>query len=273
MKKLLNYSTKYIDDEIKRRQSCLESAKHEIRTGMDYREILYQRLDQRMAEQAYDWVINSLCDLFFEYAQDGDIRMQLDVDAKAAKESYYIAALIGVLCYEMIEKGFTHHVLDSGSLYDFKKNNFNFSKVAILANEYELALKMTGMDTVEGALVSQDYSLACEILPDSPEDDSIGTDEITQCMWAIAHGDEKLFNNYIEKRIKMLRRYARLNPRTFDSWGMAAVKLAQRRGIQCHIDVIELPYQLLDDIRVDTRGLIFPKAEQIRSIIGEKKRS
>ena len=126
MKKLLNYSTKYIDDEIKRRQSCLESAKHESRTGMDYREILYQRLDQRMAEQAYDWVINSLCDLFFEYAQDGDIRMQLDVDAKAAKESYYIAALIGVLCYEMIEKGFTHKIISISLKWRFLQMNTNW---------------------------------------------------------------------------------------------------------------------------------------------------
>ena len=86
-------------------------------------------------------------------------------------------------------------------------------------------------------------------------------------MWAIAHGDEKLFNKYLEKRIKMLRCYARLSPTTFDSWGLAVIKLAQQRGIQCNLNVIELPYQLLDDIRIDTSGLTFPKAEQIHSII------
>ena len=267
MKKLPSYSTKYIDNEIKRSR---ESAEHGIATDTDFKEMLYQRLDQRIAEQAYDWIINSLRDLFLWYAGDGDIRMQLDVDAKSAKESYYIAALIGALCYEMIEKGFSHHVFDSGYPYDFKKNNFNFSKAAILANEYELALKMTGNDTVEGALISHNYPLACAILPENPEDDSSGSDEIRQCMWAIAHGDEKLFNKYLEKRIKMLRRYARLSPTTFDSWGLAVLKLAQQRGIRCSLNVIELPYQLLDDIRIDTSGLIFPKAEQIHSIISEK---
>lgn len=267
MKKLLSYSTKYIDNEIKKYH---ESAKRGIDTDTDFKEMLYQRLDRRIAEQAYDWIINSLCDLFFWYAGGGDIRMQLDGDKTAAKESYYIATLIGVLCYEMIEKGFLHHVLDSGYPYDFKKNNFNFSKAAILANEYELALKMTGTDTVEGALVSHNYLLACALLPKSPEDDSIGTDEIRQCMWAIAHADEKLFNKYMEKRIKMLRRYARLSPTTFDSWGLAAIKLAHQRGIRCNLNVIELPYQFLDDIRIDTSGLTFSKAEQIRSIIGEK---
>ena len=262
MKKQLSYSTKYIDSTLKYRKS----AEH----GIDLKEMLYQRLDKRIAEQAYDWIINSLRDLFLWYAGDGDIHMQLDVDTKAAKENYYIAALIGALCYEMIEKGFSHHVFDSGYPYDFKKNNFNFSKAAILANEYELALRMTGTDTVEGALVSHNYPLACAILPENPEDDSIGSDEIRQCMWAIAHGDEKLFNKYLEKRIKMLRRYARLSPTTFDSWGLAVIKLAQQRGIRCNLNVIELPYQRLDDIRIDTSELVFPKAEQIHSIISEK---
>ena len=259
MKKPLSYSTKYIDNALKER----ESAEY----GIDLKETLYQRLDQRIAEQAYDWIINSLRDLFLWYAGDGDIHMQLDVDKKAAKENYYIAALIGNLCYEMLEKGFSHHVFDSGYPYDFKKNNFNFSKTAILANEYELALKMTGTDTVEGALVLHDYPLACAILPENPEDDSISADEIRQCMWAIAHGDEILFNKYLEKRIKTLRRYGRLSPTTFDSWGLAVIKLAQQRGIQCNLNVIELPYQLLDDIRIDTSGLVFPKAEQIYAIM------
>lgn len=267
MKKQLSHSTKYIDVKIKQYQ---ENAKHGLYTNTDYKELLYQRLDKRIAEQSYDWIINSLCDLFFEYAGCGDIRMQLDADRAAAKESYYIAALIGVLCYEMIEKGFSHHVLDSGYPFDFKKNNFSFSKAAILANEHELALKITGTDTVEGALVSHDYPLACALLPKSPEDDSISTDEIQQCMWAIAYADEKLFNKYLEKRIKMLRRYAPISPTTFDSWGLTAIKLAQQRGIQCNLNVIELPYHLLDDNRIETSGLTFPKTAQIRSIIDEK---
>ena len=259
MKKPLSYSTKYIDKALKDR----ESAEY----GIDLKETLYQRLDQRIAEQAYDWIINSLRDLFLWYAGDGDIHMQLDADKKAAKENYYIAALIGALCYEMLEKGFSHHVYDSGYPYDFKKNNFNFSRAAILANEYELALKMTGTDTVEGALILRNYPLACTILPENPEDDSMSTDEIRQCMWAIAYGDETLFNKYLEKRIKILRRYGRLSPTTFDSWGLAVIKLAQQRGIQCNLNVIELPYQLLDDTRIDTSGLVFPKAEQIYSIM------
>ena len=100
MKKQLSHSTKYIDVKIEKYQ---ENAKHGLYTNTDYKELLYQRLDKRIAEQSYDWIINSLCDLFFEYAGCGDIRMQLDADRAAAKESYYIAALIGVLCYTTLQ--------------------------------------------------------------------------------------------------------------------------------------------------------------------------
>ena len=270
MKKPLDYSTKYIDDELKRRQMLWEKAKQGLYEGYNFEEILLGRLDRRIAEKQYDWIINSLHDLFFSYASEGDKYMQMDIDPKKAKENYYIATSIGVLCYEMLEKGFPHHVLDSGSPYDFKKNNWNFSKAPVLANEYELALKITGEDTIEGALVLQDYERACAILPQNPEDDSLRTDEIRQCMWAIAHGEEKLFQKYMEKRIRMLRRYAKLGTTTFDGWGLAVVKLAKRRGMPFGLNVIELPQELLDDIRIDTSGLVFPREEQIRSIINEK---
>ncbi len=270
MRKSLDYSTKYIDKKLERDQMLWDKAKQEIQDGEHFEKMMFQRLDQEIAEQKYDWIIDSLSHLFFCYAGNGDRYLQLDADTKKAKENYYIAASVGVLCYEMIEKGFSHHISDSGYPYDFKKKNFNYSKVAILANESELALKMTGDDTVEGALILQDYERACTILPENPEDEFLCKDEIRQCMWAIAHGDEKLFNKYMEKRIKTLRRYARLSPMSFDSWGLAVVKLASQREMSCDLNVRELPQQLLDDIKIDTSGLIFPRTEQIRDIINKK---
>ena len=68
----------------------------------------------------------------------------------------------------------------------------------------------------------------------------------------------------------MLRRYAKLDTTVFDRWGMAVIKLAQQRGIKCNLDVIELPYYLLDDIKIDTRGLSFSRTEQIRRIIDKR---
>lgn len=170
----------------------------------------------------------------------------------------------------MLTEGFSHHCKDSGYPYDFKKNHFTFSRSAILANEYELALKIAGEDTIEGALILQDYERACEILTESPEDELICKNELKQCMWAIAHNDEKMFNKYMEKRIKVLRHQGKIWAITIDGCGLAVIKLAQRRGISCDLNVIELPQQYLDDARVDTSGLFLPMADEINSIICEK---
>lgn len=272
MGKTLDYSTKYIDNALKQHRMRYERVQQELRNGTLSAEIRFQRLDQRIAEQKYDWIIDSLSVVFQGYSSDGDFCWLLDGDIKKAKENYYIAALVGALIYEMLEKGFPHHVSDSGHPYDFKQHNFVYSKAAILANEYELALKISGEDTALGALILQDYERVCSLLPENPEDGAISADEIRQCMWAIAHRDEKLFHKYMEKRIKTLRRYARLNAIVFDSWGLAVVKLAQRRGLACNINVIELPHQSLDDVRVDTSGLVFPREVQIRSIIDSASR-
>lgn len=267
MRKQMPYSTKYIDAQLKRNQIRWDKVKQEIYDGYDLMEIPLQRLDERIKKQEYDWIIDSLSDLYFCYFSQGDYYLQMESDIKRAKDNYYLAALSGTLLYEMLKEGFSYHISDSGYPYDFKKKNFNYAKAAILVNEYELALKMTGEDTIEGALVLQNYKGACAMIPENPEDGSICKNEILQCMWAIAHGDEKLFNKYMEKRIKMLRHYARINPITFDSWGLAVVKLAKRRELSCDLNVIELPQNLLDDIKINTSGLIFPRVEQIHFII------
>lgn len=271
MRKPLQYSTKYIDEELKYEQLKWEKEKQGIyEDNFNYLETVLQRLDERLEEHRYDWIIDSLCDLHRGYSSKGDRHLQIDVDTKKAKEYHYLSALAGELCYAMVAKGFPHHFMDSGYPYNFKEKNFNFSRNAILANEYELALKIAGEDTIEGALILQDYERACAILPESPEEESISQDELKQCMWAIAHNDEKMFNRYMEKRIRVLRRQGRIMAVIIDSWGLAVIKLAQQRGISCSLDVIELPQQLLDNIRIDTSGLILPMADKINSILHEK---
>ena len=122
---------------------------------------------------------------------------------------------------------------------------------------------MCPLGTLEGALIMQDYERAQTFLPEDPEDPSICRSELRQCMWAIAHRDEKAFNKYMENRIKMLRRQARLSVTTLDSWGLTVIKLARQRGIECNLNVIELPLSLLDDFRIDTSGLVLPAAEKL----------
>ena len=104
MKNMLSYSTEYIDNEMKSIRLYLESDKQGINSNSGVKRMLYQRLDQCIAEQSYDWIINKLRDIYFLHVGDGDLQMWLEVDIKSAKESYYIAASIGALIYEIIER-------------------------------------------------------------------------------------------------------------------------------------------------------------------------
>lgn len=261
MPKPLPYSTKYIDKELERiRERKQKGICEEL-------QLVQMRLDERIREGRYDWIINSLCSFRSVYSSEGDYCFQVLHDIQKAKENYYLAASVSRLCYIMVKKGLPHHFMDSGSPYDFKKKNFNFSKDAILANETELALQIAGKDTIEGALLLQDYERACRLLPASPEEEAICKDEIRQCMWVIAHGEEKTFNKYMKKRVGILRRQARIMATVIDGWGLALVKLAKQRGISCDLNVIELPQHLLDDARIDTSGLVLPMEEQIHDVL------
>ncbi|MDE6641472.1 MAG: hypothetical protein K2K63_13210 [Acetatifactor sp.] len=80
----------------------------------------------------------------------------------------------------------------------------------------------------------QDYARAQTFLPEDPEDPSIWLDVIT-----------------------------------LDSWGLTVIKLARQRGIECNLNVIELPQSLLDDVRIDTSGLVLPAADKINAVLQE----
>ncbi len=269
MNKLLRYSTRYINKELKQKRLRWERFLTGDYEGPDFQDAINQRLEQRIEEHRYDWIINSLSDFHIHYSSYAEYYLQIAIDTHKAKENNYLAALAGELLYGLLEKGFSHHINDSGSPYDFKKKNFNYSRNAILANETESALRIAGKESLEGALLLQDYGRAREMLPEDPEDASICEDELRQCMWVIAHGDEKAFNKYMGKRIKLLRRQARICPVTIDSWGLAVIKLADRRGMACGLNVIELPWELLDDDRIDTSGLVLPITDKIDAIFTE----
>jgi len=269
MHKQFTYSTKYLDKQLEYERSKWEKGQQGIFVG-DYMEIVLQRLKDRIAKKEYDWIINDLCNLHAYYSNKADNYMRIDADAQKSKEYHYLAALVSELCYTMVAKGFPHYCYDSGRPYNFKKKNFVFSHNAILANEPELALRVTGDDTLEGALILQNYERACEMLPQNPNNGTAHTDELWQCMWAIAHKDEKAFNQYMEQEIRSLRSQERYEPVTLDALGLAVIKLANQCGISCNLHVIELPQQLLDDTRIDTSGLFLPMADEIRTIIHTK---
>ena len=128
---------------------------------------------------------------------------------------------------------------------------------------------MTGEGTIEGLLVLGRYEEAQGALPSDPEDRRLD-DEVDQCKWAIAHGDQKAFDKYLQRRIGVLRRQGRHDACILDGWGLALVRLARRRGMTCKVKVLELPWELLEDAPAAEAGLVLPFEGEVREIIRQK---
>ena len=137
MRSLLTYSIKAIDEELKRTRLRWERALSGNYEGQSSWEIINQRLDQRIQEQQYDWIINSLRDFWISYTSYADYFLQIDIDTHKAKENNYLAALTGELIYRLLERGFSHQIFDSGMPSDFKKKG-GYQRSIELSKEYEL---------------------------------------------------------------------------------------------------------------------------------------
>ena len=61
--------------------------------GLYFQELIAQRLDQRIAEHQYDWIIDSLRDYHIHYSSTADYYLQINIDTHKAKENNYLAAL------------------------------------------------------------------------------------------------------------------------------------------------------------------------------------
>ena len=92
-------------------------------------------------------------------------------------------------------------------------------------------------------------------LPDDPDDSREVYYEETvflkKIYLAILDKDEKAFNEEIENRIKKYRRNMVGYSTIIDYVSIALIKLAEREGIHCNVDVIEIPKQFFDKELLD----------------------
>ncbi len=256
------YSTKAIEKKLEQERSeGTATSKAEL---MD---ICFQRLKEDIHERRYNQLIDSYVSLFHQYSDKADHILAIDGSFPAAKRQYYLAALTANQFFQLVRARFSSRMRSGAGPYNFKKNNFNFSKDAILANDWELAISITGEDTIEGLLLMGDYEKAKRTLP--KDYTGIG-DEILRCMWGITYQDQTVFDEALKERIGMLRRQGRHCATILDSWGLALIQLARRRGMTCNLNVIELPWKLLDDEPADKTGLSLPFEAELREIIREK---
>lgn len=257
------YTTKLLDEFVRDTRDHRESwIDEQLKSGLEW-------MDEAIRAEDYRHLVHQCSVCHHDYSRGADAFLALDQDPVRAKQHYYLAARAGALCYRLLGAGFPHYrgrFLDD---YNFKTMNINFSKAGILVNDKELTLAMTGEDTIEGLLVLGKHEEARRALPEDPKDPRL-TGQVEQCLWAIAHGDQKTFDRSLQQRIGVLRRQGRHCPTILDSWGLALIQLARRRGMTCKLKVLELPWQLLDDTPAEAEGLLLPFETAIEKIIQKK---
>lgn len=258
----LQYSTKGIEKKLEQ-----ERSERTATSKAELMDVCFRRLKEDIQGRRYNSLIDSYVSLFHQYSDKADHILAIDGNFPAAKRQYYLAALTAGRIFQLVRARFPSRMRSGAGPYNFKKNNFNFSKDAILANDWELALSITGEDTIEGLLLTGDYEKAKRTLPK----DSTGIgDEILRCMWGIACQDQPVLDEALKERIKILRRQGSHCAAILDSRGLALIQLARRRGMTCNLNVIELPWELLDDEPADKMGLSLPFEDEFQEIIREK---
>lgn len=142
-----------------------------------------------------------------------------------------------------------------------------YTHYAILANCMALAVRIAPKDSLLGTVLVKDYEKAKLYLPEKVKEIR-DSSYFQQIFWAIIYKDEKKLNQYLETRIKYQRRHSNLmGVNYFDNYGLALIKLAQERGLECTLNVAELPWSLLDDVPINEDEWQLPKDNKLEKLL------
>lgn len=202
-----------------------------------------------------------LCHLFDQYGVE---YLYVDKDIEKFKGCFYLSALAGEIWYKLRDP-----------IHDLMHEDYLTFRIkhAILSDCKDLALEIAGEYSAYGAVIMGDYEKAKQYLPkDSKEIPKY--DEIEQMLWAIVYNDEKKMNHFVEKRIKSQRKDMKRSGYAcyyMDDYALAMIKLAKERGMQCNLEVRELPLYLLDDnTQVDREKWKLPEDKEVEELLGYK---
>ncbi|MDE7431138.1 MAG: hypothetical protein K2N34_04385 [Lachnospiraceae bacterium] len=255
---MLEYSTKGIDKEIK-------AIKREVSKVPDYGyNVIAETLEGLSIRDKN--ILEKYDALMYAYGHCAVAHFITTSDKEMFKGFCHLAAKAGEICFLLYEKGIRTSS-SWGKHLEIKDNMFNYIHYAILANNYELAIRMTPPESLLGSVLLQDYDKAKKFLPEDPKVFQSWQDE-ERILWTIAYRNEKKLNQFVERRIKDLRRQASVAmPTYFDEWGLALIKLAMQRGMVCKLNVIELPLDLFDVLPVNEEEWKLPKDEELEKIL------
>lgn len=209
------------------------------------------------------------------YSSWASIYLAVDEDVKSFKGYCYLAARAGNICFRLFDKGFRTKswVQTFVRNLETREDIFFFAQYAILANHNELAIQMASETSLLGSILIGNYEKAKTFLPQEIKETRY-TSYVNEILWAIVYKDERRMNQYLEKRVKLMRREAKAGvPKYLDLFGLALIKLAKARDMTCKLQVRELPQCLLDDIPVNEDEWHLPEDYELDKMLAGMKQS
>ena len=244
---MLNFTTKEIESSLK---ALKKEVSEEMANTPDYVAMEVDRTIDEMKRHGQDKKnIYKYVEFVSTYAYCAKRLLLVCNDKQKFKGCCYLAARAGEICYTLYDKGYR----DVGNRGDLLRNLgdrstvFYYAHFAILANCRELAIRIALEDTLLGAVLMQDYERAKRYLPENIQDiKNLSWEQ--QVLWTIVYQDEKKMNQLFEKEIRELRRQTKIAGATyFCDFILAFIKLAKERNMAYNMNVVEVPWHLMDD--------------------------
>lgn len=260
---MFDFTTKQIDACIHETKEYIDKGFYADNTGLN------RVLKEHEGTSDYIRKYNSLSNVFESLAK---VALYFNNDIGTFKGNFYLAAKAGDICFKLYDKGYrTYSPICCDNDFEKRNNSLHYAVFAILAGSEELAKSITLEDSLLGAILMGEYEKAKDYLPQNIKDIP-SFEDFDLILWTIIHNDEKKFQKYVEKRIKSQRNYAKKcgYVRTYmDEGTLALIKLARKRGMNCNLNIIELPMHVLDDnTPINEEEWKLPEDKELAEILG-----
>ncbi|WP_160685610.1 hypothetical protein [Clostridium sp. C2-6-12] len=182
------------------------------------------------------------------YHQLADFSYLLENDIEACKGYCYLVAKSIDTAYKLFNNGMEPAAWLRKEISARKSEEFA-AYCAIVVDNYDLAKSILSENTIIGNLLLGNIEKAKQGINDMPEKDGI-----KDIFLAIVNNEPKNLEQGIVKRLKTLRKQSIDYLTIVDIWSIALIKIAKKLGVnieEIDIEVIEMPKQLLDEIKID----------------------
>ncbi len=177
-----------------------------------------------------------------------------DNESEEVIKCIYLSGCAGLVVKRLWEKGFKEVYIS-----DYEATNIDYSLFCLIAcNEMPEELVNKETENLIMLMLNQDFELAKRILDtievnekgDGCEWEYYDSSYLKPTYMAIINHDEKAFNEGLEKRIKKYRTNMVGYSVIVDVVSIALIKIAKKAGIDCTVDVVEIPKQFLSEERL-----------------------